>query len=73
MSRAQDETSELLDRLLQRGPDAQPPTLEELESALERIEELSKQAMDDDEVYLDAAAETILELRAKLLTRQPRA
>ncbi len=70
MSRAHEEASELLDRLLRRDPDMQPPTIEELDTALDRIEELSKQAQDDeDEVYLDAAGETILELRAKLLAR----
>ncbi len=70
MSRAHEEASELLDHLLRRDAGAHPPTLEELDNALDRIEELSKQAQDDeDEVYLDAAGETILELRAKLLTQ----
>lgn len=69
MSRAHEEAAELLDRLLRRGPSDKPPTLEELNSALDRIEELSKQAMDDeDEAYLDSVGETILGLRAKLLS-----
>jgi hypothetical protein len=71
MSRAHQEAADLLDGLLGRSPDQEPPTLQELDYALERIEELSKEAMDDqDEAYLDAAGETILGLRARILSGQ---
>ena len=64
MSRVHEQAAEVLDELLQRGRDQEPPSLAEIDRALERIEELSKEAQsDEDEAYLDSVGETILGLR----------
>jgi len=71
MSRAHEEAAELLDRLLRDRPDQQPPSLEEIDQALERIEELSKLAPSDvDETYLCSVGEAILGLRTSRLAKE---
>jgi len=64
MSRAREEAGELLDRLLGDRPDSLPPSQEEIDQALKRIEELSKLAKSDaDEAYLCSLGEALLSLR----------
>lgn len=71
MSRVHEEAAKLLDGLLVHTGGQVSPTIEELDYALERIEELGKEARDDDdEAYLDSVGETILNLRTKALSRK---
>jgi len=64
MSKVHGEAEELLDNLLRQRPDKGGPSLEEVDAAIERIEELSKMAQsDEDEEYLSSVAETLLGLR----------
>jgi hypothetical protein len=71
MSRAHESAAEILDGLLRRGSDQEPPTLAEIDEALESIEELSKEASsEEDETYLESAGETILGLRESALARE---
>lgn len=65
MSKAHEEAGELLDNLLRNRANTDAPSLNEIEDAIDRIEELSKLVQtDEDEEYLKSVAETLLNLRA---------
>jgi chaperonin cofactor prefoldin len=69
MSRVRDEAGELLESLL-ADRSKLPASLEEIDAAIERIEELSKLAQsDEDEAYLSSVGEALLELRSSRLAK----
>ena len=69
MSRVREEAGELLESLL-ADRSQQPASLEEIDAAIERIEELSKLALSDaDKAHLSSVGEALLELRSSRLAK----
>lgn len=69
MSRVRDEAGKLLDSLL-ADRSQQPASPEEIDAAIERIEELSKLAQnDEEEAYLSSVGQALLELRSSRLAK----
>lgn len=65
MSKVHEEAARLLESLLRENPEDEPVSSRQIDQALERIEELSKEVQtDDDDAYLESVAETMLGLRA---------
>lgn len=65
MSRAHEEAASLLEGMLRASPEDEPVSKKQIDLALDRIEELSKEVQTyEDEEYLASVAETLLGLRA---------